>query len=103
MQNKLRKISTCPLCKASFASITMVEDAAASDQKIYSQTVPCALPNNYVYLLGDQDRPSTGAQVIYISIIFCLSILNSKLIAYNFSLLLTAHYLHVAKLISHFL
>ncbi|XP_044478989.1 BRCT domain-containing protein At4g02110-like isoform X1 [Mangifera indica] len=58
----MRKISTCPLCKASFVSITKVEDADTCDQKIYSQTVPCAQPRMDIFFVTDQDRTSIGAQ-----------------------------------------
>ncbi|XP_042020183.1 uncharacterized protein LOC121767919 isoform X1 [Salvia splendens] len=59
--NSSRKTSTCPLCKASFMCITKVEDAASSDQKIYSQNMPKDSSKTNLYVLPGEtyNHPSS--------------------------------------------
>ncbi|XP_042500201.1 uncharacterized protein LOC122078330 isoform X2 [Macadamia integrifolia] len=57
-----RKVATCPLCKTRFMSITKVDYAASSDQKIYSQTIPYSSPATDVFVLPVQETFSFRGQ-----------------------------------------
>ncbi|KAF7822342.1 BRCT domain-containing protein [Senna tora] len=55
------KFSTCPLCKSSFDSIIKYEDAA-TDQKVYSQTIPCGLANSDIIFLMDREPQNYSSE-----------------------------------------
>ncbi|KNA23936.1 hypothetical protein SOVF_020900 [Spinacia oleracea] len=63
-----RKEATCPLCKASFTNITRVNAGASVDQKIYSQTIPCASSSQDIFFVSEGVASHSGAQVILPSV-----------------------------------
>ncbi|KAI4388972.1 hypothetical protein MLD38_001252 [Melastoma candidum] len=66
-QMRSKRPSTCPLCKTSFMCIKKMEDAAVSDQKIHSQTIPHDPSTNDVYVVSDQEFLTNGALVCPVS------------------------------------
>ncbi|XP_042485289.1 uncharacterized protein LOC122065540 isoform X2 [Macadamia integrifolia] len=58
------KVAACPLCKGRFMSIMKVDCAVASDQKIYSQSLPYSSLATDIFMLPDQENSSFGGQVV---------------------------------------
>lgn len=49
--------TSCPMCRKSFTCITKLDNAASSDQKAYSQSVPNDSLKTKVYVLPDEMHP----------------------------------------------
>lgn len=62
------KISNCPLCKASITMIKKVEHAATTDQKVYSQSIPCDYTSSDIFIPMEQEFPHNNLEV-YLSIL----------------------------------
>ncbi|CAH9090966.1 unnamed protein product [Cuscuta europaea] len=78
------KTSTCPLCKVGFASITKVDAAVYSDQKIYSQTIPHDRPGTDIYILpgGETSHFPANATIMPPTCCQCLEREPEELLIY---------------------
>ncbi|XP_021739533.1 uncharacterized protein LOC110705921 [Chenopodium quinoa] len=63
-----RKEPTCPLCKAGFVNITSLNAAASLDQKIYSQTIPCASLSQDIFFVSEGTASHSDVQVTFPSV-----------------------------------
>lgn len=73
------KVSTCPLCKASFTSIRKMEEAGYLDQKIFSQTIPCG-SSNMDFRLFDRGNYNLETRVSFSLDIFYASNMQFSLV-----------------------